>query len=93
LDGRMTTSETAITNIDNRVTINEGAITKLADEIGSGSLGLVRQANAGADLTVGANADGAAVNFAGTAGNRKLSGIAEGTLDSDAVNVGQMNAG
>ncbi|WP_258181087.1 ESPR-type extended signal peptide-containing protein [Burkholderia multivorans] len=107
LDGRIATSETTITNIDNRVTanegsiagldnrvtVNEGAITKLADQIGSGSLGLVQQANAGDDLTVGANTDGAAVNFAGTAGDRKLSGIAAGTLDSDAVNLGQMNAG
>ncbi|MCA7921090.1 YadA-like family protein [Burkholderia cenocepacia] len=106
LDGRMTTSETTLTNIDNRVTanegsitsldnrvtVNEGAITKLADQIGSGSLGLVQQANAGDDLTVGANTDGAAINFAGTAGDRKLSGVAAGTLDSDAVNLGQMNA-
>ncbi|WP_458259353.1 YadA-like family protein [Burkholderia cenocepacia] len=106
LDGRMTTSETAITNIDNRVTanegsitsldnrvtVNEGAITKLADQIGSGSLGLVQQANAGDDLTVGANTDGAAVNFASNTSDRKLSGVAAGTLDSDAVNLGQMNA-
>ncbi|MDI9653154.1 YadA-like family protein, partial [Burkholderia cenocepacia] len=106
LDGRMTTSETTITNIDNRVTanegsitsldnrvtVNEGAITKLADQIGSGSLGLVQQANAGDDLTVGANTDGAAVNFASNTSDRKLSGVAAGTLDSDAVNLGQMNA-
>ncbi|HEP6425748.1 TPA: YadA-like family protein [Burkholderia cenocepacia] len=106
LDGRMTTSETTLTNIDNRVTanegsitsldnrvtVNEGAITKLADQIGSGSLGLVQQANTGDDLTVGANTDGAAVNFASKTSDRKLSGVAAGTLDSDAVNLGQMNA-
>ncbi|ONR52703.1 hypothetical protein A8E12_06755, partial [Burkholderia cenocepacia] len=61
-----------VTNIDGRVTNNEGKITDLAEQIGSGTVGLVQQSAAGADLTVGANTDGGAVNFAGTAGNRKL---------------------
>nr|WP_319993661.1 YadA-like family protein [Burkholderia cenocepacia] len=108
LDGRLTTSETKITNIDNRVTanegsitslgdrvtVNEGAITKLADQLGSGTLGLVQQAAAGDDLTVGAKTDGAAVNFAGTAGNRKLTGIAAGDVSAastDAINGSQLH--
>ncbi|ONZ70200.1 hypothetical protein A8F42_04035, partial [Burkholderia cenocepacia] len=69
------------------------SINDQLSDLSSGTIGLVQQSAAGADLTVGANTDGAAVNFAGTAGDRKLSGIATGTLDSDAVNVGQMNAG
>ncbi|MDR5665675.1 ESPR-type extended signal peptide-containing protein [Burkholderia cenocepacia] len=83
---------TANTNIATHTT----EITTLNDklnELSSGTVGLVQQAGAGDDLTVGANTDGGAVNFAGTAGARRLSGIAAGTADTDAVNVGQMNAG
>ncbi|WP_438357132.1 YadA family autotransporter adhesin [Burkholderia cenocepacia] len=84
----------AITNLDGRTITNEGAISKLADEIGSGTVGLVQQAAAGADLTVGANTDGAAVNFTGTAGDRKLTGVANGTVSAashDAVNGSQLH--
>nr|WP_322107576.1 YadA-like family protein [Burkholderia anthina] len=93
LDNRVTVNEGAITNLDGRVTTNETSIAKLADQIGNGELGLVRQAKAGDDLTVGAATDGAAVNFSGATGDRKLSGIADGTMDSDAVNYGQLNTG
>ncbi|WP_346269894.1 YadA-like family protein [Burkholderia cenocepacia] len=82
-----------VTNIDGRVTNNEGKISDLAEQIGSGTVGLVQQANPGDDITVGANTGGAAVNFASATGNRKLTGIEAGTDASDAVNVGQMNAG
>ncbi|WP_063888049.1 YadA-like family protein [Burkholderia pseudomultivorans] len=84
-----------VTNLDGRVTNNEGAISKLADEIGSGALGLVQQANTGDDITVGAGADGAAVNFTGTAGARKLTGLANGTVaagSTDAVTGDQLHA-
>ncbi|ONP88511.1 hypothetical protein A8E11_31725 [Burkholderia cenocepacia] len=83
-----------VTNIDGRVTNNEGKITDLAEQIGSGTVGLVQQSAAGADLTVGANTDGGAVNFAGTAGNRKLTGIAAGDVSaasSEAVNGSQLH--
>ncbi|WP_430507546.1 ESPR-type extended signal peptide-containing protein [Burkholderia sp. BCCCDS16] len=84
----------AVTNLDGRTTTNEGAISKLADELSSGTLGLVQQTSAGADLTVGANTDGAAVNFAGTAGTRKLTGITAGDVSAastDAVNGSQLH--
>ncbi|WP_420481036.1 YadA-like family protein [Burkholderia pseudomultivorans] len=84
-----------VTNLDGRVTNNEGAISKLAGEIGSGTLGLVQQANVGDDITVGAGTDGAAVNFTGTAGARKLTGLANGTVaagSTDAVTGDQLHA-
>nr|WP_244107077.1 YadA-like family protein [Burkholderia cenocepacia] len=81
-----------VTNIDGRVTTNEGAVASLADQIGSGTLGLVQQAAPGANLTVGANTDGAAVSFVGTAGARKLSGVANGVNDDDAVTIAQLKA-
>ncbi len=96
IDGRVTTAEGNITSLDNRVTTNEGDITTLqntVNNISSGTVGLVQQASAGADLTVGKDTDGVAVNFAGTAGARKLSGVADGTIASgsqEAVNGGQL---
>ncbi|MGU8079348.1 ESPR-type extended signal peptide-containing protein [Burkholderia pyrrocinia] len=84
----------AVTNLDGRVTNNEGDIANLADQIGSGTVGLVQQANAGADITVGANTDGAAVNFTGTAGDRKLTGVAAGDVSAssnEAVNGSQLH--
>ncbi|MCA8003189.1 ESPR-type extended signal peptide-containing protein [Burkholderia metallica] len=82
----------AVTNLDGRVTTNEGAVASLADQIGSGTVGLVQQAGPGADLTVGAHTDGMAVNFAGTMGNRTLSGVANGVNDDDAVTIAQLRA-
>ncbi|ONR54444.1 hypothetical protein A8E12_04165 [Burkholderia cenocepacia] len=83
-----------VTNLDGRTTINEGDIKKLADDIGSGTMGLVQQANPGDDITVGANTDGAAVNFSGKTGTRKLTGITAGDItaaSSDAVNGSQLH--
>ncbi|AQT51965.1 ESPR-type extended signal peptide-containing protein [Burkholderia cenocepacia] len=107
LDGRVTTNETSIaknttdittlggdvTRIDSRVTNNESAITQINNDLNSGAIGLVQQTGAGADLTVGANTDGAAMNFAGTAGNRKLTGVANGEIkagSNDAVTGDQL---
>ncbi|WP_239483381.1 ESPR-type extended signal peptide-containing protein [Burkholderia sp. MS455] len=81
-----------VTNLDGRVTTNEGAVASLADQIGSGTVGLVQQAGPGANLTVGANTDGTAVSFVGTAGARKLSGVANGVNDDDAVTIAQLKA-
>ncbi|WP_175952288.1 ESPR-type extended signal peptide-containing protein [Burkholderia sp. BCC0405] len=82
----------AVTNLDGRVTTNEGAIASLADQIGNGTAGLVQQAGPGANLTVGANTDGTAVSFIGTAGARTLSGVANGVNDDDAVTIAQLKA-
>jgi len=82
----------AITNLDGRVTTNEGDIASLATQIGNGTVGLVQQAGPGANLTVGANTDGAAVSFIGTAGARKLSGVANGVNDDDVVTIAQLRA-
>ncbi|WP_105131991.1 ESPR-type extended signal peptide-containing protein [Burkholderia sp. BE12] len=95
LGSDMTDLGAQVTGIDGRVTVNEGDIKALADQIGSGTTGLVQQAGAGADLTVGANTDGAAVNFAGTAGERKLTGLANGDVaagSTDAVTGDQLHA-
>ncbi|MCA8115214.1 ESPR-type extended signal peptide-containing protein [Burkholderia cepacia] len=83
-----------VTNLDGRVTTNEGDIKKLADDIGSGTLGLVQQANPGDDITVGANTDGHAVNFSSKTGARTLKGVAAGDVSAtstEAVNGSQLH--
>jgi autotransporter adhesin len=81
-----------VTNLDGRVTKNEGAITDLADQIGSGTLGLVQQAGANDAITVGAATGGTSVNFTGTSGARTLSGVANGVNDDDVVTIAQLKA-
>ncbi|WEJ74300.1 YadA-like family protein [Pseudomonas sp. PSE14] len=84
---------TSINNLDGRVTNVEGDVSSLTTNINNGTIGLVQQAGAGANLTVGKDTDGAAVDFAGTAGARKLLNVADGTVASgskDAVNGGQL---
>ncbi|MBZ9657413.1 hypothetical protein, partial [Phyllobacterium lublinensis] len=66
IDDRVTINEGDITNIDKRVTTNEGDITTINTKLGdinTGKVGLVQQAAPGADLTVGAATDGAAVEL------------------------------
>jgi autotransporter adhesin len=82
----------AITNLDGRVTQNTGDIADLSDQISSGTVGLVQQAAPGANLTVGANTDGGVVDFTGSSGARVLSGVANGTGNTDAVSLGQLKS-
>jgi hypothetical protein len=91
--------EGAITNLDGRVYQNTQAIannttqiSNLTTQINSGEVGMVKQAGKGEQLTVGKDTDGTAVNFAGTAGDRTLSGVAAAKADNDAVNLGQLKA-
>ncbi|HHV7522427.1 TPA: YadA family autotransporter adhesin [Burkholderia orbicola] len=82
-----------VTNLDGRVTTNEGAISKLASDIGSGTLGLVQQNPTTGAITVGAATGGTTVNFAGAGGAlRTLSGVANGVDDDDVVTVSQLRA-
>ncbi|MDY0271367.1 MAG: YadA-like family protein [Advenella sp.] len=79
--------DTKVTNVDNRV-------TDLTINIEDGKIGLVQQANKGQSdpITVGKGTDGTEVNFTGTEGNRRLTGVAAGTGTTDAVNVGQLQS-
>ncbi|WP_432756928.1 YadA family autotransporter adhesin [Burkholderia cenocepacia] len=83
-----------VTNLDGRTTANEGDIKKLADDIGSGTLGLVQQAAKDDNITVGAKTGGRAVDFTGSDGSRKLTGIAAGDVSAasnEAVNGAQLH--
>jgi hypothetical protein len=73
-----------------------GLVTNASGDLGcgggSGAAGLVQQDGATRAITVGAGADGTVVAFAGTQGDRRLTGVAAGTADTDAVNVAQLTA-
>ncbi|WP_081055680.1 YadA family autotransporter adhesin [Burkholderia diffusa] len=104
LDSRTTSNEGDIKQLDSDMTTAKNdiathttdisTINGRLDNLSSGTSGLVQQATAGDDLTVGASTDGAAVNFTGTAGTRKLTGIAAGEVSAtsaDAVNGAQLH--
>ncbi|MGV2288683.1 ESPR-type extended signal peptide-containing protein [Trinickia sp. YCB016] len=103
---QLNTTNTNVTNltntvsgIDTRVTTAEGNIDSLTSQItniSSGTAGLVQQDATTKNLTVGKNAGGAEVSFAGqdadgNATKRKLTDIADGTNANDAVNYGQLS--
>jgi len=69
------------------------SVTNLTNNITYGKIGLVQQASSGANLTVGASTNGAAIDFKGTAGNRKLINAAAGAVNgtsTDAINGSQL---
>jgi len=80
----------ALGKLDSGLSTANTNITNLTNNLNNGSVGLVRQAKAGDDITVAKDTNGARVNFAGTAGNRVLSGVARGVADTEAVNVSQL---
>ncbi|OCS45131.1 YadA-like family protein [Ralstonia pickettii] len=90
IDGGLKTAQNNIVNLDGRVTNNETSILNLQQQIGQGSIGLVQQDAATRNITVAGGTDGTVVDFTGTAGARRLTGVAEGTADNDAVNVSQL---
>ncbi|RFU45811.1 YadA-like family protein [Paraburkholderia sp. DHOC27] len=82
---------TNITNLDSRVTNVEGSVSSLTDQINSGTVGLVQQDATTGAVTVASSTGGTSVDFTGTAGARELLGVAAGTTNSSAVNLGQLN--
>ncbi|MGU2443702.1 beta strand repeat-containing protein [Burkholderia cenocepacia] len=86
--GQLFTTNQAVANTST-------AVTNLSNGIAAGTVGLVQQTGGApgtGPITVGAQTGGTSVDFTGTDGTRKLSGVAAGTAATDAVNVGQLNA-
>ncbi|MBV4397056.1 YadA-like family protein [Advenella alkanexedens] len=91
IEGDITNIKGDITNLDGRVTTIEGDIT----DIKNGAAGIVKFDSAADKITVGSEVAGSSVDFTGTAGVRKLTGIADGELSatsSDAVTGKQLHA-
>jgi trimeric autotransporter adhesin len=90
LDQRVTNNTTQIASLDARTTTIEGDVSNITNQISNGEIGLVQQDQVSRNLTVARDVDGASVDFTGTGGVRELTGIAAGTSDTSAVNVGQI---
>lgn len=88
LDDGVTTNTTSIDGLGIRVSASESVINGLL----SGTSGLVQQAGASAPITVAATSGGSVVNVSGTEGDRQITGVADGTQNNDAANVGQLKA-
>ena len=85
----------ALTTANGKIADNTKAIGDIRDDMNSGSIGLVQQAGAGANLTVGKNTDGTAVDFTNNKSeSRTLTGVAKGTVSAtstDAINGSQLH--
>ncbi|HYC94321.1 MAG TPA: YadA-like family protein [Sphingomicrobium sp.] len=83
----------AVGALGDRVTNIEGDITNLTNDINSGNVGLVRQTGGSSGpITVGALTGGTSIDVSGTAGDRVISGLADGVANNDAVTVRQLAA-
>ena len=93
IDARTTQNTSDITNIDARTTQNSSDITNLTTAINKGEFGLVQQDATTRNITVAKTTDGTIVDFTGTAGARKLTGVLAGNVSAssvDAVNGSQL---
>ena len=87
----------ALDNLDTRTSTNTTNINNLSKQIGEGSIGLVQKDATTGNLTVDQKGSGTEMSFAGTDADgksitRKLTNVTAGTADTDAANVGQLNA-
>lgn len=86
----LATHSTAIANTNTEVSNIRNEVQILAQDMATVGIGLVRQADVTAPVTVAAQSGGTMVSFAGTGGDRRLTGIAAGVSANDAVNMAQM---
>ncbi|MEP9328221.1 YadA-like family protein [Paraburkholderia phymatum] len=89
----VTTIGGAITNLDARVYANSTDITNLQTQINEGGIGLVTQDATSKNILVASATGGSLVDFTGTAGARRLTGVAAGNVSAsslEAVNGTQL---
>ncbi|MCA7921086.1 YadA-like family protein [Burkholderia cenocepacia] len=70
------------------------AIENISSSLVHGSIGLVQQDDVTREITVAKDTDGTTVNFAGTAGDRVLTGVGAGAVSAtsnDAINGAQLH--
>lgn len=90
--GAQATVGGALTALDGGISTLTAEVNTLDSRIQQGRIGLVQQSAAGADLSVGADRDGAAVRFDGSNGARHLLGVADGVDVTDAITKAQLDA-
>ncbi|WP_433695604.1 YadA-like family protein [Paraburkholderia phenoliruptrix] len=89
LDQRASANTAKIAGLDTRTTALEGNLTNVASQIANGEIGVVQQDPTSRVISIGQNANGARVDFAGTSGARQLTGVAAGLTDTSAINFAQ----
>lgn len=77
---------------DGRIAANTAGLGTLRADVEAGRVGLMRQATPAGPISVGAATGGDSVSFAGTSGDRRLSGVADGIAGNDAATMGQLAA-
>jgi autotransporter adhesin len=93
----------ALSALDAGLDTASAQIARLDSGLGNGSAGLLRQAAPGEDITLAKDLDGERLNIAGSVDepivgggtvkkikDRRLTGLAAGSADNDAVNLGQL---
>ncbi len=96
--GTQTTVADALGSLDTATTKNTGDIsnvTNTVNNITNGAAGLVQQDPTSKQITVAKDKDGTSVSFAGTTGERTLTGLSDGVLSAtstDAVTGSQLYA-
>ena len=82
-------------NLQGQINNNTNDINNIKNDINNGTVGLVQQAGASGEVTVAKNTGGTTVNVAGKDGDRVVTGVANGAVNStskDAVNGSQLSA-
>ncbi|WP_308464234.1 cell surface protein, partial [Acinetobacter colistiniresistens] len=82
-------------DLQGQITNNTNNINNIKNDINNGTVGLVKQANSSAEVTVAKDTGGTKVNVAGTDGNRVVTGVKDGAINktsTDAINGSQLNA-
>ncbi|MEG1709274.1 MAG: YadA-like family protein, partial [Acinetobacter sp.] len=81
-------------NLQGQITNNTNDINNIRNDINNGSVGLVKQSSPTAAVTVAKDTGGKTVDMAGKDGDRVVTGVAAGAVNStskDAVNGSQLN--
>lgn len=84
-------NEVAIARNAENISANAAGIRNLNQQIGNGTLGLLKQDPSSRALTVGGQTDGDLVKLNGSKGARRLAGLVPGQDGSDAATVGQLD--
>ena len=78
--------------VSSKLIDNIKAVKTTADAVANGTAGLVKQADNTAPITIGAATGGTILNISSSAGNRVITGVANGTGNNDAANFSQVKA-
>lgn len=92
LDGRVTTIDGRVSTVETDVKSIRTDVDDLGTRLDNGTTGLVRQDPASLAISIGADKGGTSVSVAGANGTRTLTGLSNGTGDTDAVTVAQLKA-